>query len=127
MTKKGFHVFVAYADPQAGERGVILRASNFLYCGATSPTEKFRRPDGKVYDARHVHHLTRDRRFGSLRYKRSRAEQKQILIEQGCEFFKDTGCKHRFVGIVGDRRIRRILRAALKWEVLPYPKRANAA
>jgi hypothetical protein len=123
MTKKGFHVVIAYADPEAGERGVILRACNFLYCGMTSPTEKFRRPDGKVYDARNVHLLTRDRRFGRLQYKRTRAEQKQLLIEQGCEFFKDNGCKHRFVGIFGDRRIKRILRAALRWEVLAYPKR----
>jgi hypothetical protein len=123
MTKKGYNIFIAYADPRAGERGVIMRACNFLYCGTTSPTEKFRRPDGKVYDARNVHLLTRDRRFGTLRYKRSRAEQKQILIEQGCEFFKDTGCKHRFIGIFGDRRTKRVLRAALRWEVLPYPKR----
>jgi hypothetical protein len=124
MTKKGYNVFIAYADPAAGERGVILRASNFLYCGTTSPTEKFRRPDGKVYDARNVHLLTRDRRFGMLRYKRSRAEQKQLLIAEGCEFFKDDRCKHRFLGIFGDRRMKRILRAALRWEVLPYPKRA---
>jgi hypothetical protein len=124
MTKKGYHIFIAYADPQAGERGVIFRACNFLYCGPTSSTEKFKRPDGKVYDARNVHLLTRDRRFGRLRYKRSRAQQKQILIEQGCEFFKDTGCKHRFVGIFGDRRTKRILRKALRWEVMEYPKRA---
>jgi hypothetical protein len=123
MTARGYHVFIAYADPNAGERGVILRACNFLYCGKTNPTEKFRRPDGKVYDARNVHLLTRDRRFGMLRYKRSRAEQKKILIEEGCEFFKDTGCKHRFVGIFGDRRKKRMLRRALKWEVFPYPKR----
>jgi hypothetical protein len=123
MTKKGFHIVVAYADPLAGERGVIFRACNFLYCGQTNPTEKFRRPDGKVYDARNVHLLTRDRRFGRLQYKRTRAEQKQLLIEQGCEFFKDDGCKYRFVGIFGDRRIKRILRAALRWEVLAYPKR----
>jgi hypothetical protein len=123
MTKKGYHIFIAYADPQAGERGVIFRACNFLYCGTTSPTEKFRRPDGKIFDARNVHLLTRDRRFGKLRYKRSRADQKELLIEQGCEFFKDTGCKHRFVGIFGDRRTKRILRRALRWEVMEYPKR----
>lgn len=124
MTKKGYHVVISYADPEAGEKGTIFRACNFLYCGTTSPTEKFRRPDGKVYDARNVHLLTRDRRFGRLRYKRTRAEQKQILIEQGCEFFKDSGCKHRFVGIFGDRRMKRILRRALRWEVMEYPKRA---
>jgi hypothetical protein len=126
MSKKGYPLVISYADPAANERGVIVRSCNFLYCGETSPTEKFRRPDGKVYDARNVHLLTRDRRFGSLRYKRSRAEQKQILIEEGYEFFKDTGCKHRFVGIFGDRRTKRILRAALRWEVLPYPKREQS-
>ena len=126
MTKKGYNVFIAYADPRAGERGVILRACNFLYCGTTSPTEKFRRADGKIFDARNVHLLTRDRRFGKLRYKRCRAAQKQILIEEGCEFFKDTGCKHRFVGIFGDRRIKKILRRALRWEVIEYPKRAQS-
>ena len=89
----------------------------------TGPTEKFRRPDGKIYDARNVHLLTRDRRFVRLQYKRTRAEQKQMLIEQGCEFFKDNGCKHRFVGIFGDRRMQRILRRELRWEVTEYPKR----
>jgi len=124
MASKGYPLVVAYADPQANERGVILRACNFLNCGTTSPTEKFRRPDGKVYDARNVHLLTRDRRFGRLRYKRTRAEQKQLLIEQGCEFFKDSGRKHRFVGIFGDRRMKRILRTALRWRVMEYTKQA---
>ena len=124
MAKKGYKVFVAYADPAAGEKGVIFRACNFLYCGPTSPTEKFRRPDGKVYDARNVHLLTRDRRFGKLRYKRSRAEQKQLLIAEGCEFFKDDRCKHRFVGIFGDRRMKRVLRNALRWQVMDYPTQA---
>lgn len=124
LTARGYHVFVAYADPEAGEKGVIFRSCNFLYCGPTSPTEKFRRPDGKVYDARNVHLLTRDRRFGMLRYKRSRAEQKRILIEQGCEFFKENSYKHRFVGVFGDRRTKRVLRAALRWQVLEYPKQA---
>jgi hypothetical protein len=126
MTKKGYNVFIAYADPAAGEKGVIFRACNFLYCGPTSPTEKFRRPDGKVFDARNVHLLTRDRRFGKLRYKRTRAEQKQMLISEGCEFFKDDNRKLRYVGIYGDRRTKRILRAALRWEVLPYMKRMQS-
>jgi hypothetical protein len=126
MSKKGYPLVISYADPVPNERGVIVRACNFLYCGTTSPTEKFRRPDGKIFDARNVHLLTRDRRFGRLRYKRTRAEQKQILIEQGCEFFKDTGCKHRFVGIFGDRRTKKLLRRALKWEVMEYPKRAQS-
>lgn len=61
---------------------------------------------------------------GTMKYKRSRAEQKQMLIEQGCEFFDGTP-KHRFVGIYGDRRIKRTLRRALQWEVFPCPKRQH--
>jgi len=126
MTKKGYNVFVAYADPKANERGTIYKSLGWSFCGFTNPTEKFRRPDGKVYDARNVHLLTRDRRFGKLRYKRTRAEQKQLLIEQGCEFFKDDQRKLRYVGFYGDKRTKRLLRAALRWETLPYLKRESS-
>jgi hypothetical protein len=88
----------------------------------TSTKERFRTPDGKIRDARQIHCLTRDRSGGTLKYKRTRAHQKELLIEQGCEFFDGTP-KHRYVGFYGDRRIKRILRRALRWEVLPYPKR----
>jgi len=114
---------VAYSDPAANEVGTVYLASNWLYCGTTNPTEKYRTRGGKVYDARNVQHLTRDWTGGTVNYIRTRAEQKQLLKEQGCEFFKDGGRKHRYVGIYGDRRMKRILRRALRWEVLPYPKR----
>ncbi len=122
MTAKGYNVFVAYSDPAAGEIGTIYQAVNFFHCGPTQPTEQFRTPDGKIHDSRQVSGLARDRSGGILKYKRTRAEQKKILIEQGCEFFEGTP-KHRYVGIFGDRRTKRILRDALKWPVLPYPKR----
>ena len=57
-----------------------------------------------------------------MRYKRTRAEQKEMLLKQGCEFFDGTA-KHRYIGLYGDRRIKRTLRRALRLEVLPYPKR----
>ena len=123
MTKKGYNVFLGYCDGRAGEIGTIYQSLGWSCCGFTNATEKFRRPDGKVYDARNVHLLTRDRRFGKLRYKRTRAEQKQLLISEGCEFFKEDSRKLRYVGFYGDKRTKRILRAALRWEVLPYPKR----
>jgi hypothetical protein len=54
-------------------------------------------------------------------------EQKQLLIDEGCEFYKDSGRKLRWVGIFGDRRIKRTLRRALRWKVLPYPKRQQVS
>ncbi len=123
MARRGYNVFIAYADPKAGEQGIVYRAAGWDFCSiSTGSIEKFRRPDGKVYDARNVHLLTRDRTGGTIKYKRSRSEQKQLLIEEGCEFFKDDVRKLRYVGIYGDRRTKRILRNALKWPVLPYPK-----
>lgn len=126
MTKKGYNIFVAYSDPAAGEIGTVYQASNWLYCGTTSPTEKFRTPSGEVKDARLVSAYSRDRTGGTLKYRRTRAQQKQLLKEEGYEFFKDGGRKYRYVGIYGDRRTKRILRRALRWEVLAYPKRVTA-
>jgi hypothetical protein len=128
MAKRGYNVIVAYSDPAANERGVLYKACNFLFCGTTMGSiEKYRRPDGKIYDARNVQHLTRDHRGGTRKYKRTRAEQKKLMIAEGCEFFKDDVRKLRFVGLFGDRRQKRVLRAALKWPVLPYPKRPSVA
>jgi hypothetical protein len=123
MTKKGYNIFVAYADPRAGEEGRVYRSCNWLYCGMTSPTEQYKTPDGTVHDARQVQCLTRDRTGGATTYKRTRSQQKQLMIEKGYEFFKDSGRKLRYVGIYGDRRTKRLLRRALRWEVMAYPKR----
>lgn len=123
MAAKGYPIIVAYSDPAGGEVGQIYSACNFLYTGKRNGTEQFKTPDGKLHDSRQVGGLTRDRRNGELRYKRSRAEQKKLLLEQGCEFVK-AGSKHRFVHFAGNGRTTRILRRALRWEILPHPKRA---
>lgn len=125
MAKRGKPLIVAYSDTESYERGVLYTCCNFLFCGQTGPTEKFKSPlDGKVRDARLVSAYTRDRRFGQLRYKHSRAEQKQMMLQQGYEFFRGTP-KLRWVGIFGDRRTKRTLRKALCWEVLPYSQRPS--
>ena len=123
MAAKGKPITVAYGDPSGGEVGQIYSACNFLYAGLTKGTEVFITPDGKKHNSRQIHGLTRDRRNGGLKYKRTRAEQTQLLIEQGCEFER-VGGKHRFVYFAGDRRTKRQLRKALQWTILPPPKRA---
>jgi hypothetical protein len=124
MVAKGYNVFVSYADPEAGEIGTVYQSANWLYCGMTQPTLKFRTSDGKVKDARLVHAYTRDRRGGKIAYRRTRAEQMKIMTGQGHVFFLGEA-KHRYVRILGDRRTVRALRKALAWRVLPYPKRAS--
>jgi hypothetical protein len=121
MAKKGYNIIVAYSDTEAGEQGVIYRACNFLYCGQTGATERFRTPDGRVRDSRLVSGYTRDRTGGTLKYRRSRATQKQMMLEDGVKFFRGTP-KLRWVGFFGSKTLKRRLRAALHWPVLPYPK-----
>ena len=122
MAARGKPLIVAYSDTESFERGRLYAACNFLFCGLTGATEKFKSPEGRVKDARLVSAYTRDRRFGQLRYRRSRAKQKEIMLREGYEFFRGIP-KLRWVGIFGDRRTKRVLRAALRWPVLPYPKR----
>lgn len=124
MLDHGYNIFIAYSDPDAGEIGTVYQASNWLYCGKTNATEKFMTTDGKIRDARMVHLYTRDRRGGTLKYKRTRAEQKRLMIKMGCKFFKGTP-KNRYVRIIGrSRKEEHEIRQALRWPVLPYPKRA---
>ena len=75
MAERGLaNIFIAYSDAAAGEQGIVYRASNWLYCGQTSPTEEFRwtrEPieddegrdwkDGNWHNARLVHCYTRNR------------------------------------------------------------------
>jgi ParB-like nuclease domain len=123
MADKGFNIICAYSDPVGGlEIGSIYQGANFLYTGMTSASEQYRTPDGREHDSRQIHGLTRDRRNGGLAYKRTREQQKALLEEQGCSFFIGNA-KHRYVYFAGDRRMKRMLRGALRLPVLPYPKR----
>jgi hypothetical protein len=125
MAAKGKPIIVAYSDPAGAEVGTIYQSCNFLYTGFTDGTEVFITPDGKRHNTRQVHGLTRDRRNGEMKYKRTRAQQRRLLVEQGCTFEKEGG-KHRYVHFAGDRRTKNLLRKALKWkEVLPHPRRES--
>jgi hypothetical protein len=127
MAAKGKPITIAIADPRGGERGQIYSAVNFVYTGMTKGTEDYIDADGKRHNTRQIHGLTRDRRDGQLKYKRTRAAQKEILLKQGCKFER-VGVKHRYVLFSGDRHTKKLLRKALKWkEVLPHPRRKSQA
>lgn len=74
MAGRDVNAFAAFCDEAAGEQGLIYRASNWIFCGYTSPTEEFRwtgEPieddlgrdwkDGNWHNARLVHGYTRNR------------------------------------------------------------------
>jgi hypothetical protein len=137
MAEKGFNIFVAYSDTEAGEIGTVYQATNWLYCGMTNSAsnmfvwsgkpmnEEFK--DGIARDERCIQHSTRIRTgTGAYRTKCSRRERRKQLVVAGFVFYK-TSPKHRYVNIVGDRDTVAVLRGALRWETYAYPKRAMAA
>ena len=54
----------------------------------------------------------------------SRADRVRQLKAAGAQF-KEGTAKGRYVGIFGDKRVKRAITKALLWERLPYPKRAG--
>jgi hypothetical protein len=79
MVEKGFNIFVAYSDTEAGEAGIVYQASNWAYCGRTSGSEQFRwiaKPieddngrdwkNGEWHDCRLISAYTRNRRNRKL-------------------------------------------------------------
>ena len=143
MSWKGYHIFVAYSDPSAGEIGTVYQACNWTYCGTTGRPSGFvwtGKPitqdptwgtfkDGKVHDERNIQHAVRCRQFSgrkasAYQLKCTRHEKHQQMIDEGFLFVKSQP-KGRYVNFVGDRETVTTLRTALQWEVLPYPKRST--
>ena len=65
-------------------------------------------------------------RRGAYRVKCSRRELRERMVREGFLFFKSPP-KRRYVTFAGDKELVKELRAALRWEVLPYPKRELVA
>jgi hypothetical protein len=129
MTEKGYHIFVAYSDAEAGEIGTVYQASNWLTNSASSGFVWSGKPlpndpkwgtfkDGKIHDERNIQHATRN----GYRLDMSRKDKRAQMAREGFIFVK-TQPKGRYVGIYGNKSISETLRDALRWDVQPYPKR----
>jgi hypothetical protein len=127
----GWKIFYAYSDPEAGEIGTIYQACNWLYIGEgigralrmglARPRCKFRHRDwaaGKWVTDRAFYRrglsVARDvgRRNGLGRLTAARPWE---MIE--------VPAKGKYVTFIGNKRERREMKAALRYDVLPYPKR----
>ena len=149
MAEKGFNIFVAYSDADAGEIGTVYQATNWLYCGTTnSASSAFVWPkkpvpnapkssqslegrlavlkDGIARDERSISNLVRDRQFtntaAAYKIKCTRREIRERMVREGFLFLKSQP-KGRYVTFAGDKTLVKELRAALRWNVWPYPKR----
>lgn len=107
-------VVVAYADPQAGEIGVVYQACNACYVGTTNAGgATMYRIKGQIYHPRTV-----TRKFGS---------RARLHIASIDPFFEITPIhpKHRYIFLLGPRSVRRKLRTRLASLIQPYPRRAD--
>jgi len=111
-----FRMVLASADPRAGEIGTVYQASNWLYIGIGSTGNDFVpaslvNPDDVRF---HTRGLPKE------------LKSKRRLEQAGHEVLKvPRARKHRYLAIIGSRKERKMLRGALKYRVLTYPKREN--
>lgn len=111
-----YRIFYAYSDEDAGEIGTIYQACNWLYIGqgvGRTPgrlREYYQTPDGKIVSCRTLRH---------------RKMTKQQALQEGW-LLRYQRPKHKYVWFEGNKTERKTLKKALRYPILPYPKRANA-
>ena len=103
-------VVVSFADTKQGHEGVVYQATNFLYTGLSA---KFLDP--RVRGLEHQHHATYAHGLTNA----------QVVEKYGADnvYFEERSRKHRYVFFVGTKYDKRRMRLALKYSVLPYPKK----
>lgn len=144
-------VFVGYADPQAGEVGVIYQACNFLYLGDRFGIKnRYRHPTYKKGKSFCEHSLRRTSVFkkwcsdngveikpgwikpnGFKDVKKIPPEIKKAWYDWGNAIVQESkkvavDPKGKYVLIKGrDRRETKFLQSLLKYKTYPYPKRSQ--
>jgi len=100
-------IVVSFADKAQGHLGVIYQATNFIYCGLSA-----KRTDYKISGKEHLHTRTI-----------SVSTADELRTEHGAGFsVEPRSRKHRYVMLLGGKRERREMLAALRYPVQPYPK-----
>jgi hypothetical protein len=103
-------IVVSFADTKQGHEGIVYQACNFIYTGLSA-----RFVDPKVRGLEHQHHTT-------YAHGLTNAEVKEKYGEENV-YFEERSRKHRYVIFVGHAKDKKRMRAALKYQVLPYPKK----
>lgn len=99
---------VSYAAIGQGHVGYVYQATNALYCGTT--------------EAKHYYV---DQKGNRRAPKQGKNLSMPKAIERGWKVFREPP-KHRYVYLIGDKSERKEARRLLRYEVLDYPKVADA-
>ena len=125
-------VIVSYADTNQAHTGYVYQATNFLYTGITVARDE--------WTVRGLEHLHTKAIINTVAERSDPAQIglfgdavpvaliDRIKAKYGERFYyRPRHQKHRYVYLCGNRREQRILRAALRYPILPYPKASPAA
>lgn len=103
-------IVVSYADTEQDHVGVVYQATNWLYTGCNDP-----RKDWAVRGRENTHVKALMNEYGSL---------KALQEAVGDDFYwRQRSVKHRYVMLLGNKTEKKALIKALKYPILPYPKK----
>jgi len=109
-------IVVSYSDMAMGHHGYIYQATNFLYTG-TAHTQM----DWKVKGQENKHSRTLMDEF-----PRTKGRVKLLQKKYGDQIYQEMRPdKHRYIYFVGDKKQKKELLKALKYEIKQYPKGKN--
>ena len=113
---RGFRIFYAYADPEAGRDGTVYQACNWLYIGqGVGRGNRFTyRIDWMIPEE--------NNRIISSRTLRDRHITMNQAVAKGWQWIARMP-KHKYVHFEGTRTERKAMLAALRYPPQSYPKR----
>lgn len=107
-------IIVSFADTTQDHLGVIYQATNFLYTGLTAV-----RNEWAIKGKEHLHSKT----LTGMVAGSEKGSVEAIKEMFGDDFYyRPRSRKHRYVIFTGSKTDKKVLRNALKYPVLPYPK-----
>jgi len=115
LLPKEVNLIVSFADPSYNHQGTIYQASNFLYCGMSSPSKMLLDNEGRKFHIRTI---------GS--YKRRHPELRELSNIEVMKKYKwkyiNSSGKHRYVLLRGKKWIKNLMMEELKEKVISYPR-----
>jgi hypothetical protein len=115
MLPKEIFLIISFADPSHNHLGKIYQATNFYYCGMSSPAQMLKDKEGRIFHVRSIG--TYKRRHSELRG----LSNKEIMEKYSWEYVKSSG-KHRYVYLRGEKWIRNLMFNQIKDKIRDYPK-----
>lgn len=109
IRKSGYEIILSFAEIQAGHRGIVYQATNWIYTGLTSKHVEWILDGDRSKHSRHLFD-----QYGGVKEARKALGDRIVRSERPR--------KHRYVFINAKGARKKEILAAIKYPILPYPK-----